>query len=139
MRPGESRGSVQQSVNQDDLPGAQGGEGKPSEEFACPKAALAGFTEPELNLHGADFNQVTVAQDSLLHRLAVEARERARMRLQEESVRNLQMKFQVPVPNALLFQAQIGCAIAPDHKGKTAGEGRRGRLFTGKNLELDHS
>src|SRR6266568_9434494 len=37
--------SAQQSVNQNDLPGAQGRQGKPSEKFARSKAALAGFTE----------------------------------------------------------------------------------------------
>src|SRR5439155_22795703 len=114
--------SCYQYVNQNDLPGAQGGQGKPSEEFARPKAALAGFTEPELNLQGADFYQVAVAQECLLNGLAVDARQRARVRFQQESVRKLQMQFQVPIPNAILFQAEIGCAVAPDHKGKTAGQ-----------------
>ena len=71
--------SAQQSVNQNDLPGAQGRQGKPSEEFACPKAALARFTEPELNLEGTHFYQVAVAQERLLNRLTVDARQRARM------------------------------------------------------------
>jgi hypothetical protein len=130
--------STQQSVNQNDLPGAQCREGKPSEEFARPKAALAGFTEPELNLQGTNFYQVAVAQEYLLNRMAVDARQRARMRFKYESLRNLQMKFQVPVPNAILLQAKIGCAVASDHKGKTAGQSRRARVFAGQQLELDH-
>jgi len=40
------------------------------------------------------------------------------MRLQQESIRNLQMNFQVPIPNAFLFQTKVGCAVAPDNKGK---------------------
>src|SRR5262249_56059052 len=39
--------SVQECVDQQDLPGAQGRQSNPSQEFARPKSALTGFTEPK--------------------------------------------------------------------------------------------
>jgi len=130
--------SVQQSVDQDKLAGAQGREGNPGEKFARPKAALAGFTEAELNLQRADFDHVPVPQEGLFNRLAIDVRQRLRMRYQQEAVRNPQMKLQVPIPDAIVLQAKIGGAVAPNHKRKPASEGYHARVGAGKNLKLNH-
>ena len=97
----------------------------PDEAFAGEQAALARFPEPELQLHGADFQQVAVPQEGVLGRLAVDGDERIGPRREQKTLGGIEAELEMFVPNAVFLQLQVGCGGTSDRTGKRRATQRR--------------
>src|SRR6266571_2645527 len=81
--------STEESVDQNNLPDAQGRQRGPGEELARSQTQLAGFAQPEPDFHRADRNQVAIAQEGLFHRLIIYRGSRAGINLQHKTFGHL--------------------------------------------------
>src|SRR6185436_18847532 len=109
------------------------------ERFADPHGFLVAAREPETNLHRAQFDQVAIAQHSLLDPLTIDDRQRLATRDEEESLASSEGDLQVAFPHAILVERESGARLATDSKRKTADHDVMARLFAGKDLELNHN
>ena len=124
-------------VNQGDLGGGDGGDERPDEKFAPAQAALPGGGEPELQFGGAKRDGVAVAEHLILKRRAVDGGQGAR-RDREMETAVLQFEREVPVPDAIVFKLQMVFRRASDAERKMADNRLAARLFSRKDVELNH-
>ncbi len=91
---------------------------------------MAGRAESELQLDGAEFDQIPVTQRSLAHWQMVERGHGAFLNGERESLSRLEANLQVPIPNASFLQTQVSIPRAPNPHRETAGHPLGPRLFT---------
>src|SRR5207248_8846525 len=102
-----SSDSLQQPINQPYLTEGNTGNGCPGQGLAQAKTGLSRFTETELHFDRANFDQVTIPQDSALKRLAVNRGQSVGRGLQNESFGRLELDAQMLIPNSVPLEAQI--------------------------------
>ena len=129
--------SPDEPVNQGDLGGGDGGDERPHEKFAPAQAALTGGSEPELQFRGAERDGVAVAEHLILERLAVDGDQGAR-RHRKIKAPALQFEREVPVPDAIVFKLKMIFRRASDAERKMADSRPAARLFSRKDVELNH-
>src|SRR5665213_279795 len=110
----------QQPVNQNELEGGDGGNQEPDGEFAEAQAALARWREPELDFHGAEGNDVAVAQPRGGLRLVVDGSKSSFKCLEGEAFVLLEFQHEVVVPNPRRVEAQVIIRRTTNVKRKTA-------------------
>jgi hypothetical protein len=133
----EGEESADEPVNQRELSGGHGKDERPDKQFAQTQAALPGGGEPELQFRGAYRDNVTVAEHLILERLVVDGREGARHNCEIKSPA-LDFKHEVLVPYAVVLKQQMVSRCAPDAKRKMADNRPVARLFSRKDVQLDH-
>ena len=60
------------------------------------------------------------------------------MRGEHEARGGVERQFEMPVPDAIILEPQVGCGGAANPKRKTAGDLFGARHFAGNNFKLDH-
>jgi hypothetical protein len=130
--------SAQQPVNQDELAEGDENQKRPDKSFAEAQAALSGGGEPELKFGGTERNDVAVAKNRVLNRHAVDGGERIGGGGEVEILFFLKFQNEVLVPDAVVVKLQIIARRASDAERKTAGSRLAARLFSRKDVELNH-
>ena len=92
---------------------------------------------PDKTLSGK-VDQVAIAQPPIPHPFTVDNRQRLGTRSEQKSFASLECDLQVAFPDAVFIEGQAGSHLAAKDKRKTADHNIVARLFTGKDLELNH-
>ena len=134
----QAQESIDEEIDDYDLGEAHSGNSNPGQTFAKAQAGLTRFAKPKLELEGAGFDQIAIAQDGFLHRLRINGGQSVRLGAEHETVRGNKIELEVLIPDAGFFNLQIATGGASDAYRKMAGHPRGTRLFPGQNIELNH-
>jgi hypothetical protein len=117
---------------------AQQTEGKPGQNLARAKAVLGYSAEANPHLDRSGFNHIAVPQDRLRRALAVDGRESLGAGLKNDSAPGFEVKREMNIPDAIVFEGKIGISRSSDPKREMAGLASMARHASVENLNLDH-
>jgi len=91
-----------------------------------------------LELYRSHFYQVAITQRSALKRAAIDCYKSLGRDVRDETFLRVQINLQMVIPDAWLFNSQVGIRRTTHAYRKTAGSPGTARHFSAQKLKLDH-